>query len=369
MNVLRRMSLSRLLLLCGATIAIGVSATALALALGGGPTPPEKPLAQAVHDALAGGHANPVQGYSATIKLTNHLVEGSELAGGGSGGAPGGLASSPLIKGASGRMWASADGRMRLELQAEQGDTQIVYDGHTVTAYDASSNTIYRYTPKQAAGSKDSAPNASTEPVPSVAKIEEALSEARKHANVSEGSATDVGGRPAYTVRVSPNETGSLIGGAELSFDADNALPLRTAVYSSKSSSPVIELAASEVSYGPVDPSVFKITPPADAKIEELKIAPPTAKGTKGGGDSSKPKLTTHGKGIASIAVLEAKSSGGSSASSGLESLPKVKIGATTASELRTELGTILTFERGGLRYVLAGAVEPAAVEALAKGL
>jgi hypothetical protein len=36
---------------------------------------------------------------------------------------------------------------------------------------------------------------------------------------------------------------------------------------------------------------------------------------------------------------------------------------------LRTELGTILTFERGGARYVLAGAVQPAAVEALARGL
>ncbi|HWX51910.1 MAG TPA: hypothetical protein VNY34_01375, partial [Solirubrobacteraceae bacterium] len=54
---------------------------------------------------------------------------------------------------------------------------------------------------------------------------------------------------------------------------------------------------------------------------------------------------------------------------SSLESLPKVKIGSATASELRTELGTILTFERGGVRYVLAGAVQPAAVEALARGL
>lgn len=211
------------------------------------------------------------------------------------------------------------------------------------------------------------AANAPDEPVPSVAKIEEALREARKHANVSEGSATDVGGRPAYTVRVSPNEAGSLIGGAELSFDADNALPLRAAVYSSKSSSPVIELAASEVSYGPVDPSVFKISPPADAKVEELKIPHGAPADPTGKGDTSKPKLTTHGKGISAIEVLEAKSKGGSSSS--LENLPKVKIGAATASELRTELGTILTFERGGLRYLLVGAVEPAAVEALAKGL
>ena len=53
MNILRRLPLSRLLLLCGLVVAIGVSATALAFALGAGPKPPPKPLAEAVHDALA----------------------------------------------------------------------------------------------------------------------------------------------------------------------------------------------------------------------------------------------------------------------------------------------------------------------------
>ena len=45
MNILRRLPLSRLLLLCGLVIAVGVSATALASALGSAPTPPPKPLA------------------------------------------------------------------------------------------------------------------------------------------------------------------------------------------------------------------------------------------------------------------------------------------------------------------------------------
>ncbi len=391
MNYLRRISLVRLLLLCGATVAIGVSATAIALALGAGPTPPAKGLAEAVHDALAGAKSSPVQGYSASVKLTDHLVEGAELATGGDGQG-GGLASSPLLTGASGRIWVGDEGRMRLELQAEKGDTQILYDGHTLTLYDAASNTVYRYTPKQdegESGPTGSAPlkhgegttadqgwtsyapleksdgTAADHEAPSVAKIEEALAKVREHAGLSTATPTDVGGRPAYTVRVSPKEPGSLIGGAELSFDADNGLPLRTAIYSSTSSSPVIELAASEVSYGPVDPSVFSITPPADAKVEE--IATSTEPHSKQSSDGSHPKLTTHGKGISSIEVLEAKDSGKSSSS--LESLPKVKIGAATASELRTELGTILTFQRGGLRYVLAGAVEPAAVEALARGL
>ncbi len=373
MNFLRRISLSRLLLLCGATIVFGISATALALALDGGPTPPAKPTAEAVHDALAGGKAHPVQGFSAAVKLTNHLLEGSELATGGDGQS--GLLGSPLVKGASGRIWVSSDGRVRLELQAEQGDTQIVSDGHTVSMYDTSTNTLYRYTPKSdEASSHGSGTNEAHngDEVPSVAKIEEALAKARKHARLSEATPTDVGGQPAYTVRVSPNESGSLLGGAELSFDASNGLPLRSAIYSSTGSSPVIELAASEISFGPVDPSVFAITPRSDAKVEDITLPHPAAdtKGPAKKGSASKSKLTVHGEGVSSIAVLEAKSSGsGSSTSSSLENLPKVKIGSTSASELRTELGTILTFERSGVRYLLAGAVEPAAVEALARGL
>ncbi len=108
---------------------------------------------------------------------------------------------------------------------------------------------------------------------PSVAKIEEAIAKIKKHANLSGATPTDVGGQAAYTVRVSPKETGSLIGGAELSFDAANGLPLRAAIYSTDSSSPVIELATSDVSYGPVSDSVFAFTPPSGAKIVELKPA------------------------------------------------------------------------------------------------
>jgi hypothetical protein len=51
------------------------------------------------------------------------------------------------------------------------------------------------------------------------------------------------------------------------------------------------------------------------------------------------------------------------------EGLQKVKLGETTATELPTELGTLLTFERSGVRYVLAGAITPAQIEAVARGL
>ena len=58
-----------------------------------------------------------------------------------------------------------------------------------------------------------------------------------------------------------------------------------------------------------------------------------------------------------------------SSSSSTTANLPQVKINGANACELRTALGTILTFERAGVRYIVAGAVSSGTVEALARGL
>jgi outer membrane lipoprotein-sorting protein len=365
-NILRRLPLSRLLLLCSLVVAIGVSATALAFALDSGPTPPAKPLPEAVHDALSGGNSQPIEGVSASITFTNHLLEGASLASGSEQG--GSLTSSPLLSGASGRLWIAKDGRARLELQAEKGDTTVIYDGHAITVYDAASNTLYRYTPKASESTSGPGP-ADKGQVPSVAKIEEAISHIEKHANVSTAP-TDVAGQAAYTVHVSPKETGSLLGGAELSFDAANGAPLRAAIYSSTSSAPVIELATTEVSFGAVPPSVFQFTPPANAKVEEVTLPNSTSHtGSKSAGSAEKPKLTSLGKGLSSVGVLESKADAGSKTSASLESLPKVNINGASASELRTELGTLLTFERSGVRYLLAGSVTPAAIEAVARGL
>jgi outer membrane lipoprotein-sorting protein len=369
-NIVRRLPLSRLLLLGALVIVIGVSITAIAVAVGSAPTPPAKPLAQAVHDTLAETQGTKIEGVSANIQLTDHLLEGASLATGGGGGGSG-LTSSPLITGASGRLWIAKDGHVRLELQSHKGDTQIVYDGHTVTIYDAASNTVYRYTPPAHEGS--SSPDEGSgqkHEVPSLAKIEEAIAHLGKRADVSGATPTDVAGQPAYTVRVSPKESGSLLGGAELSWDANNGVPLRAAVYSSTNSSPVIELAATEVSVGPVESSVFEITPPANAKVQEITFPQDHHEGAaKTSGEGEKPNVTTHGHGPATIAVLETKSKSATGKSGSLEGLPKVTINGVGASELRTELGTLLTFERSGVRYLVAGAVSPAAVEEVARGL
>lgn len=366
MNILRRLPLSRLLLLCGVVAAVGIGATALALAVDSGPTPPPKPLADALHDALGAPKAD---GVSARIQLTDRLLEGASLAG--NGGEAGQLSSSPLISGASGRLWVDADGHARLELQSEKGDTQLLWDGKTAEMYDASTNTLYRYTPKQEPGETPATTKDTTHKTPTVAEIEEQIAKASKHADISGATPSDVAGQAAYTVRISPRENGGLIAGAEVSWDAAHGNPLRAAIYSTGSSAPVVELAATEVSYGPPESSALAFTPPASAKVQDVTLPEPSAKGGSSSTNESKPHITVHGKGLGAIVLAESPVKAGSKESlpSQLEGLQKIDINGTKASELPTQLGTLLTFERAGVRYLLAGSVTPSAIEAFARGL
>jgi len=238
-----------------------------------------------------------------------------------------------------------------------------------------------------------------------------------RHASLSGATPTDVAGQPAYAVRISPSHNGGLVGGAELAWDADHGVPLRLAVYSTQSSSPVLELAATEVSYGAVPSSVFAFTPPANAKVTEIE--PPSAR-THTRGGASKQTLTreqglaavqaavpftldapatlagmardevrgaqvnghaaaliTYGEGLGGIAVLEsAAKAGGETAKQPAEEaggflgeLPKVALRGASANELPTPLGTLLSFQRTGVEYVLAGSVTPATLQEAAKGL
>jgi outer membrane lipoprotein-sorting protein len=431
-NVLRRLPLSRLLLLCATVVAIGSIAAALATALGTGPTPPPKPLAEAVHDALTGASGNPVPGVSARIELTNHLIEGTSLAAQGDGGA----IASPLLTGASGRLWISSDGRLRVELQSERGDTEVFYDGHTVSMYDGSSNSLYRYTPPPESGEADKAGSGTGAPtdsgassdgtttsgghgIPTVAEIQEAIVKIMRHANLSGAIPTDVAGQAAYAVRISPSHDGGLIGGAELAWDATHGVPLRLAVYSTQSAAPVLELSATEVSYGAIPDSVFAFAPPPGAKVTEVEPPEGGPSHTDARGGASKQTVTheqglaavqaavpftvdapaalagmardevrgaqmnghaaalvTYGKGLGGIAVLESQAKAGGEASSQetgasslLGALPKVALPGASATELPTPLGTLLRFQRGGIDYILAGSVTPATLQDAAKGL
>lgn len=393
MTALRRISTRRLIALCAVTVVAAIGITAVAMAMsGGGPKPAPKPLANAVQDAL---DAPSVPGISARIQFTNHLVDASSIEG-----------TDPLLAGASGRLWASPEGggKLRLELQSQGGggDSQVLVSDHRFEIYDGSSGTVFKGTlPEE--GGKDS--GSEQHGVPGLGEIEAKIGEVEEHAELSGAIPSDVAGQPTYTLHVAPKHDGGLLGGAEVAWDAGNGIPLRAAIYSSASSSPVLQLEATDVSFEAVSASVFEISPPQGAEVVDLSpsseadqkdpssvvgaeavqqglgfplVAPASLAGLPQGEvrsieiDGKTAALATYGKGLGGIAVIESASEPGEETGSGSEgglSLPKVSINGAQGEELDTALGTVLRFSRSGVDYIVIGSVPPAAAEAAARAL
>jgi hypothetical protein len=78
--------------------------------------------------------------------------------------------------------------------------------------------------------------------------------------------------------------------------------------------------------------------------------------------------LAVYGHGLGTILVFETKASADAAPLHGLK-LPEVNIDGRTGTELATALGTVVTFEREGVRYVVAGSVPPVAAENAARSL
>ncbi len=403
MNPLRRLPTRKLLaMIAGVVVLAGsVSAVAVAALGGGGPIPAAKSLAAAVHDALSGGK---IDGVTADIQFTNNLIDASSLP-----------AATPLLKGASGRLWASNDGHLRLELQASRGDTEIMVAPGSFSVYDVATNTVYHGTLPTHTASTASGPEPAHQP-PTLQTITDAINQLMGKVGIAGPDPTNVGGAPAYTVTFSPKHAGGLLGSAQVAFDAANGAPLRFAVYAQGNTSPVIELTATKVSFGAVAPGDLTVTPPAGVKVVELtgqsaKAPAAAAKaGTKGAGHgkltplagnaalpfkldapatlAGLPKtgvklvsygktpaaVVTYGQHLGAIVVIERQGdtkapAGPASSSAPSSGLPTVSINGATGTEIATALGTILKFDHAGVSYVVLGSVPPAAAEAAARGL
>jgi outer membrane lipoprotein-sorting protein len=405
MRRLRTASTRRLTVILAIALPLALTAAIAQGALSGSdPKPSPKALANAIVDAFK---APEPEGITAKIEFTNNLLPSGSLPSG---------AASPLASGADGRLWVQKSGDFRLELQSDAGDAQIVSDGDKVTVFDASTNTVYRATLPDDA--KQAAKPAGDDKKLTLAKVRTALERLARSWTISGADPTSTAGQPTYTVKLSPKDDGGLLGAAELAWDAVRGAPLRAAIYAEDQSGPVLELKATEVSYDAVPDSDVSISPPAGAKVTDLspdeakRGAKEHARKTKRGAkhdevqgvgavqreldfelaapaklaglprkevrlvrlDGKKAALTVYGKGFGAIGVLQHKADESDAGKDdgkdpGALKLPEINIDGATGSELATALGTIVTFERDGVAYLVAGSVPPVAAENAARGL
>jgi outer membrane lipoprotein-sorting protein len=408
MKFLRTASTGRLLAtILGLVVAIGGGTAIAVAATGSGPVPKREPLAKALHQGLT---APAVKGITANISFTNNLIDSSDFAGD---------MKDPILQGASGRLWLSGDRHLRIELQSDNGDSQVVVNGNAFWISDPTANTVYEGT-MPADKAKTDKSSSADQGVPSVAKIQSELTKLMQRINVSGARPIDIGGQPAYRVEISPKHDGGLLGSAQVAWDALKGVPLEFGIYARGNTTPVLDIKATNISYGAVPASDFAVSPRTGSKVVKVSTA---GKAGKLGRAEKLGKASRHGKharvsGVAAVAgkvpftlvapgslvglprhdtslldmggkpaalvtygqnlggmvVLEqaadAKSAKASSTSgpSGL-SLPTVSINGSTGQELSTALGTVVHFTRGGVAYAVVGSVPAAAAEQAARAL
>jgi len=400
-HFLRTAPTSRLLgTLLGLALAIAAGTTIAVAAQGSGPVPRRESLAAAVHQAL---RARAPQGVFARITFTDNLISSSEIQG-----------SDPLLNGGTGRLWITAH-RLRLEIQGDNGDAQIVINGRSFWAYDPAFRTVYRATlPASALRASGGRASHARNALPSLTQIQSGLHRLARHLHVGGASPTDVAGQAAYSVRVSPRQDNGLLGAAGLAWDAVRGVPLRLGLYARGNPTPVLQLAATDISFGPQSESIFNINPPSGAHV--VSLSTPTATGHPRAesrtrhqapvqgvkavasrlpfalaapaslagrsrttvrllGPAAHPTaLLLYGHGLGSVVVLEQPSGHARTiqAPSGDQpglSLPTVSIRGAAAQQLQTALGTVLRFTRGGVAYTVLGSVTAATADAAARGL
>ena len=389
MSLFRRLSTQRLIGTIALVLVLVTGGVAVARsAMSNGTPPPAKPLDQAI---LAASQGPTPDGVTARIHFTNNLIA--------SGSLPSGV-TTPLLSGASGRLWIQSGGKFRLELQADTGDTEIFSDGQRISVLDASSNTLYRLPvmDKAASSSTDSSHGPLT-----LADIDKALAQLGGHVDVAGATPTTVAGQGAYETTVSPQHDGGLLGGLAVAFDAARGLPLRIAIDAAGSSTPVLQLEVTDISYGAVADSDVNVTPPANAKV--VDVAPENAPNAGGNGaqpitgldavqaaagftvtapptlvgltqksvrlvdwNGTKVAVAIYGKGLGAIVVAELPATAKDPLGA-LDQLPSISINGSTGRELATALGTAITFEHGQVRTLVVGSVPTVSAEQAAREL
>ncbi len=403
MRFLRTASTGRLLAVLGGVVAALIACAAVAVAAtSGGPVPKRQALASAVHQALK---APAISGISARVSFTNNLIGSSELQG-----------SDPLLQGGTGRFWmSSATHEIRLEIQGSNGDAQVVVHNGSFWIYDPASQTVYEGKLPAGSSSGGASHSKGHQGIPSVSQIQSGLNRLMRRVALSGAIPNNIAGQPAYTVHISSKQGGGLVRGFELGWDAVRGVPLRFEVLARGDSTPVLELTATDISFGNVPASTFAISPPSGAKVVHVSglgggvaqrhtksgakhheitgvaavshalpfklAAPSSVAGMKRNtvallhGGSHAAALVTYGQGLGAVAVLEQASSGrstndfgGASNGQGLQ-VPTVSIDGTTGQELDTAVGTLITFSRDHVAYTVVGSVHPAVARAAARGL
>jgi hypothetical protein len=175
---------------------------------------------------------------------------------------------------------------------------------------------------------------------------------------VSAAPGPKVAGRDVYVLTLTPRTDDTLIGRVELAVDGEHRLPLSVAVFARSGGVAPVSVAYTRVSFEPIDPDVYRFTPPEGATVKEVTDLldaerGPTAGPTTVPDDAAPPELRTFGHDWATVIAVR------------MPKLPQAGDGEIDYREFLPLSGPLFSIrleERGDHVWLVYGAVPQAAL-------
>jgi outer membrane lipoprotein-sorting protein len=237
---------------------------------------PEKTPAQVL--AMIGQHQ--AKSFSGTVEQSSELgLPDVPQVGPTSGAGTGSLAE--LLTGPhSARVYVDGPSKARIQVMDRMAERDAVRQGNELWLYNSKDNTATHVT-LPAAASKESRshdmPAGVATPEELAAKM---LDKLDGNTEVAVAGDTEVAGRTAYNLVLTPRSDVTLVGSVAVAVDGENGMPLSVEVRARGQQEPAFRTAFSNLTLGAPDAGLFNFSPPPGASVKELAV-PAKPGGTK----------------------------------------------------------------------------------------
>ncbi|WP_127128663.1 hypothetical protein [Georgenia sp. SYP-B2076] len=250
-----------------AVIGVAVAATAQT---GASAHLPDKSPAEVL--AMMGGRT--VEPFSGTYRQTSHLglpalPEGTSS--GSAAGDPNAADVLAMLTGThTGRVFVGGPTTARVQVMDSFAERDLVRNGADVWAYDSADNTATHLTlPADHASS--AGPTAGGTPTPE--ELADRLVKAMgPSTNLTVGQDTEVAGRAAYDLVLTPRAAQTLVGSVAIAVDGETGLPLGVTVRAHGQKAPAFEVTYTSLEVAAPDPGLFAFAPPRGATVVEHAV-------------------------------------------------------------------------------------------------
>lgn len=183
------------------------------------------------------------------------------------------------------RVWSDGGDRSRVALLGATSEFSVVQDGPEAWTYSSTDDAVVHYSLDAADAARYDELTAQAEagelpvqgdlPTPEEAG-RQAVGMARLSSTVTLDAQTEVAGRPAYQLVVTPTSDTTLVERIVVAVDAETSTPLRVQVWStSDTKTPALEIGFTDVSFATPSDSVLAFSAPPGASTREVVVPLP----------------------------------------------------------------------------------------------